>query len=838
MKDFASLEDHILPYVEKPARYIGGEMHSVVKSHEGRTSLALVYPDIYEIGISNLGIRILYDLVNRDDRFVCERCYTPWLDMEQKLREYGFPLYSLETKKPLRDFDVVGVSFQYELLYTNFVTVMNLSGIPLLSADRTLEDPLIIAGGPVSGNVEPIADFVDAVCVGDGESAILEMLEVVHAGEYATKEELLRRLAGILGVYVPSLYTLRTWNGFVIPEGPKVFLRTEPDLEHIPFVTQQIIPNCEAVQDRAVVEVARGCTRGCRFCQAGIQYRPVRERSVATVVDLARKAVASTGYREFSLISLSISDYSQLGSLITVLHEQFSPHGISFSLPSLRLDSFTIDLAQRVQEIRKSGLTFAVEGATDDIRRAINKTVTEENLFEVVAIARQLGWKSVKLYFMIGLPYTSPEDEIEGIRLLLERISRQFPGITITASVAVFIPKPHTPFQWSKQMDPQKALSLFDELSRSFRRNHRVQIRYNHPHLSFLEGVFSRGDRQLGKAIFLAWQRGARFDGWNDRVDVNLWQQCFDELGIDPWRYLTEKGETDPLPWQMIQTVEEDFLRRENQKAREKVFSLDCRSVCRNQCGVCDFVYVRPKEAVATEALVERDFLHNIRLDAQPKAVLRFVFEKKRAMRYVSPTDLEEMFSRAVIQANLPVCFTQGFNPHFRFAFLWALPLGFESEMEVVEVPVWQTLPPEEWLQGLNDHLPEGLRVKSARLLSVGKKSLSQVAKTHYCRVEFTAPSDSRYYSVEDIPPDAIFVRKTKSGEKSLVVREFLRSVGVEKGNFSVSFLLTDGGLRVQDAVEVVTGRGMPAMLALHPTIVQRWVEKNQEMISLFDLEE
>ena len=526
------IEKEILPFVEKPSRYIGGEWNAEIKNHTGKTSIALIYPDLYEVGISNIGLKILYHILNSREDIVCERAYAPWADMEEYLRRLSLPLFSLETKTPLGDFDILGFSFQYELLYTNFLNMLDLSGIPFQSKDRSGQMPFIIAGGPVTPNLEPIAPFLDAVCVGDGETVIVQMVDAIKNGKLSKKSrlEILESLARIEGVYVPSLYREMEENGMIVLDGKKVRRAIECDLEKIDFVTKQILPNLQAVQDRAVVEAARGCTRGCRFCQAGIAYRPVRERSLDNILEITRQAVKKTGYREFSLISLSISDYSALIPLIENLDAQFSRHGVSFSLPSLRLDTFTLDLAKKVKEVRKSGLTFAVEGGSQQIRDAINKGVSEEELIKVVQIAKSLEWKSVKLYFMIGLPETGAADEIEGIAALVERVARDARGMNITVSVAVFIPKPHTPFQWEAQMLPEAGMEAFRKLIGLMKRHRNINIRYNNPYLSYIEGIFSRGDRGLG-AIETAFRKGARFDGWNDRINLEIWNEAFRETG-------------------------------------------------------------------------------------------------------------------------------------------------------------------------------------------------------------------------------------------------------------------------------------------------------------------
>jgi radical SAM family uncharacterized protein/radical SAM-linked protein len=833
------LEKEILPFVDKPGRYCGGETNSIIKEHTGRTKIALIYPDVYEVGISNIGLKILYDILNREESIVCERAFSPWLDMEKFLREKGLPLFSLETKTPLSGFDILGISFQYELLYTNFLNILDLSGIPFYSKDRTQNHPFIIGGGPVSGNLEPVAPFLDAVCVGDGESRILEMSKIIREAKArgTSRQSVLKQLSEIEGVYVPGLYEEKEEDGYLVPKGKMVKRYIEPDLNAIEFVENQILPNVQAVQDRAVIEAARGCTRGCRFCQAGMTYRPVRERSVNQILSIARSAIEHTGYREFSLISLSVSDYSELTVLIESLDRQFSGHGISFSLPSLRLDSFSLDLAQKVKEIRKSGLTFAVEGGTQAIRDSINKGVEESELLKVIGIAKGLGWKSVKLYFMIGLPFTTIPEEINGIAELIQKMVWLNRGISITVSVALFIPKPHTPFQWEKQGDPEEANLEFKRLIQILKKNRNVNIRFNNPFLSAIEGIFSRGDRRLSRAIEIAFRKGARFDGWNDQMNFGLWKEAFLEAGVSGDFYLRQKPLFAELPWDFVNTgAAKEFFVKELEKASRLELTEDCRDACVNSCGTCDFQEVKPMLAIQRESpIIDENFLRYVRLDNAPKFVCRFLYTKQGAQKYTSPTDLEELFSRTLIRADLPIVFTKGFNPHIRVEMNWALPIGFESVYEVAEIELASSVSEAEWLKKMNAELPAGIRVLQASVNAIPCAKLSKKAKEHFVLFEIESPLDEKTI-LENREKAVSFEKITAKASKIINLKDSIQSLSVTNGRMAVTYFQKEGGARIQDIIAGLLGLDVRQAVVYHPIIKKRYIEQDGTSILLMEV--
>jgi radical SAM family uncharacterized protein/radical SAM-linked protein len=831
------LEREILPYVDKPARYTGGEVNAVTKDPAGKTRVALVFPDAYEIGSSNVGLKILYSMLNARDDVFCERAFAPWADMEALLREKTIPLFSLETATPLGEFDILGFSFQYELLFTNFLNVLDLAGLPLRSKDRAEDHPIVIGGGPVTTNSEPVAPFLDAVGIGDGETLLARMTDVVRDGRAAKKSRaaILRALSEVDGVYVPSLYTVEKEGGWQIPKGKPVRRAMESDLDVLPFVTKQVVPNVQAVQDRAVIEVTRGCTRGCRFCQAGMIYRPVRERSVETILALGREAVRNTGYHEFSLISLSISDYGDLPGLIDALDRQFTARGVSFSLPSLRLDSFTIDLAKKVQEIRRSGLTFAVEGGSQSIRDAINKGVNGEDLFRVIRTAKDLGWKSVKLYFMIGLPNEDGEDEAANIAELACRVTREVRGINVTVSVAVFIPKAHTPYQWMGQMTPERGKSEIHRIIQTVKeRRAPVNVRYNDPFVSWLEGVFSRGDRRLADAVELAFRKGARFDGWSEHLNLERWRQSFAECGIDPEFYLSPKSEGSAMPWDVIDCgFTRDFLLSELARSKAKSFTPDCREGCTNGCGCCDFEETMPRPAAkAVPVTIDESFLANVRHEAPSVVSARFRFTKLGSAKYLSQIDLEEHFSRAFLRADLPIGFTQGFNPHPRIEMSWALPIGFGSEWEACQVELTSPWTSEQFEAALNATLPDGLRVTRSEVHPWPYPKLSKSAYTQ--AVEFSLEHPATEEEIRSaIASSRSFRKVTPKGETVIDMSNYVLSAKKENDRVRITYIQREGGARIQDVVAALLGIDIREASARRPMVHRRFVENEGKWTEL-----
>jgi len=590
------LDNELLHQVNRPARYTGGEWNSIVKDWDKTpVRIALAYPDTYEIGMSNMAIPILYDILNRQPDILAERIYAPRTDMETLMRQRDIPLFSLESRRPLGEFDIIGFSLGYELTYTNVLNMLDLAGIPVFSSDRDDSHPLIIAGGSCCLNPEPMADFTDFFVIGDGEEVVLEFLDVYREYKTTTKKGLLLKLAAIPGIYVPSLYQVeydadgltKSITPTVTEAKPTVTRRIVSKLPPPP--TRPVVPYIEVIHDRGAIEIQRGCSRGCRFCQAGMIYRPVRERPHDEVLHATDELISNCGYDEVSLVSLSTSDYTDINGLVGKLVWQHP--NLTLSLPSLRLDNSSVDLVGSLPTRRRTGLTFAPEAGSERLRRSINKDLTEESLLETAATAFERGWTNLKLYFMVGLPTETVED-VESIVHLMEKVRatvKQASGRKqmIRVSVATFVPKPHTPYQWTSQISEPHLSARHEILQRGLRQKG-TKLSWENPATSLLEAALSRGDRRTGQAIYKAWKSGCKFDAWSEHFRHESWLRAFEDSGLDPSFYARrERSPDEVLPWSHIDTgISVDFLKAEFTRSAEGKTTPDCRTHSCNTCGL------------------------------------------------------------------------------------------------------------------------------------------------------------------------------------------------------------------------------------------------------------
>lgn len=787
------MPDDILMRVSHPIRYLDGEPNAVHKDHAPElVKFLLAYPDVYEVGMSNLGLRLLYGILNRRSDALCERVFSPWPDMEAEMRRLGLPLFALESGRPAAGFDFFGLSLQYELTYTNILNLLDLAGLPLLAADRRDGDPLVIGGGPCAFNPEPLAPFFDLIFLGEAEEAVGQLVETYAAWKRSAgssapagagsapkagpasapgrRGELLEALARIPGVYVPAFYDVTYNAGGTVaeirptrPSAPAVVTkRAVKDLSAYPGPVEPIIPYLETIHDRAVVEVMRGCSRGCRFCQAGMIYRPVRERTRQETIEAARRILANTGYEELSLTSLSTCDWGPVAAALGDLVAEHGARGVGISLPSLRTDTFAVELAAKIQEVRKTGLTFAPEAGTSRLRAVINKGVTREDLLAAAGAAFAAGWDRLKLYYMIGLPTETDEDlagigeETREVRRIYEqrgtggKVARR--PLALAVSLATFIPKAHTPFQWEPQVTLAEAERRVDLARQAVtagsggndRGRHRrwagVKIDWHSPQQSRVEAVLARGDRRVHQAIFQAWKLGARFDGWTEHFDAGLWDRAFAAAGIDPEFFANRaRPQDEVLPWSHLSGgVEPRFLRRELEKALAAEATPDCRWSPCTACGVC--------QATGTENRLNENRLNAPALPVAPakaeapakaavqaKAAatqqpvrwrLRLCYAKTGRPRFVSHLDFVRLFERAARRAGLPLAYSEGFSPAPRIAYGWPLAVGMAGLGEYVDVELKERTPPERVVSELNSVLPEGIEVREARYLSPHGPSL------------------------------------------------------------------------------------------------------------------
>lgn len=607
-----ALSDEILMEIEKPARYIGNEVNMVKKNPEDiDIRFCMCFPDVYEIGMSHLGIQIIYDTINKREDAYCERVYSPWPDLDKIMREQNIPLFSLETQTPIKKFDFLGITLQYEMCYTNILQILELSGIPIWAKERTLEDPIVFGGGPCSYNPEPIADFFDVFYIGEGETRYHDVFELYKKlrQQGASREEMLYQISKIPGMYVPSMYEVTyKADGTIASFEPvrddiprKITKEIVLDFDKAPYPTKPLVPYIKATQDRVTLEIMRGCIRGCRFCQAGMIYRPTRQKNLETLKYYAKEMIQSTGHEEISLSSLSSSDYECLKELTYFLIDEIGNNDVNISLPSLRIDAFSLDVMKKVQDIRKSSLTFAPEAGTQRLRDVINKGLTEEIILNGAMQAFKGGWNKVKFYFMLGLP-TETDADAEGIPKLCETVAEAYYTIpkeerngkvAITASASFFVPKPFTPFQWAPMLDPESYRERAYHVKDVFRKQlnfKSMKFTYHEPDVSALEGVFARGDRKLSKVIYDAYKSGCIFDAWTEFFDNDKWMAAFEKNDISIPFYTTRERDTDEiLPWDFIDIgVTKRFLASEWEKAKQGIVTPNCREKC-SGCGAAKF---------------------------------------------------------------------------------------------------------------------------------------------------------------------------------------------------------------------------------------------------------
>ena len=782
----------LLAAVNRPSRYLGSETGAIRKDPSSvRLRVALAFPDLYEIGTSHFGLQILYQILNAMPGVAAERVFAPADDMEAELRRLGQPLFALESHDSLAQFDILGFSLLYELNYTNVLTVLDLAGVPLRAAERDAGHPLVIAGGPCTCNPEPMADFFDAMVVGDGEETVVRLAEAWLGWKEsggADRGALLRRWAAIPGVYIPSFFEPRYDAAGLQRLTPRVEGYTRvtraivADLNDAPFPQIPVIPFGKPVHDRLRLEIARGCTRGCRFCQAGMLYRPVRERAPGKLFEMAVQSLGATGYEDLSLLSLSTGDYGCIVPLLERLMGRFASERVAVSLPSLRAGTLTPELMQLIKQVRKTGFTIAPEAGSQRLRDVINKNIGEAEIAQTVQDAFAMGWRLVKLYFMIGLPTETDDDLAETVRLVQRLRALRGPGGRrgqLNVSFAAFIPKPHTPFQWAPQLGLARARATLNRLQRELALPG-VEFKWQNPEMSLLEGVLARGDRRLGAAVEAAWRRGCRFDGWGDRLDLGRWQAAFADTGIDPDAYTTRPRDPgEPLPWDHIDIrVDKSFLAAEWDKAVAGAATGDCRDGRCNACGSCDFDRIQPRvhrgmapapvKAAAPEPPPEL---------TPPTAFkkIQVAYSKLGPARFFGHLELVNLFLRALRRARIPVKYSEGFHPKPKVAFEDPLPTGFESEEERMVVTVAAGVTPRRLLDGLNSTLPEGLRVHGC------SDSIAPPASAARFRVRLQGPcADPDPFGPDSLDREQqLEIESAKGKLKKIALKDILHEIRV-----------------------------------------------------------
>jgi radical SAM family uncharacterized protein/radical SAM-linked protein len=815
-----SIQD-ILPLIERPSRYLGSEVNCVYKDLAGvKLKFALAFPDLYEIGTSHFGMQILYNILNSEPDIAAERVFAPAEDLTVLLRSTHMPLMSLESHHPLKEFDIIGFSLLYELNYTNILTILDLSQIPFLAPQRDDSFPLIIGGGPCTCNPEPLATFFDAFVIGDGEDIILEMAKAWMACKeegQSEKNSVLQKWSSLEGVYIPKLFQASydeqglqttTPSQELCQKGRAHISRAViGDLNEAAFPESPVVPFGKPVHDRLRLEIARGCTRGCRFCQAGMIYRPVRERSPATLLKLAQESIRNTGYEDVSLLSLSTGDYSCITSLLSEFMYQYRARNIAVSLPSLRAGTLTARLMELIKHVRKTGFTIAPEAGSQRLRDVINKNITDTEIVDTVKSAFNAGWQVIKLYFMIGLPTETEADVADIVHLV--KVLRKIRGSSgrygkLNVSVTTFIPKPHTPFQWAPQISLEKSRQRISWLKNKLKLPG-IQFKWQNPEVSLLEGLWARGDRRLGDLLMTAYRNGCKFDGWSDRFDYQAWCKSFSECQTDVDFYTIRTRQIDEsLPWDHIDVgVDKEYLAREWELALKEKRTPDCRwSEC-NQCGVCDFERIEPK----TFEYDSTNRPHNVEEDAQKAdnhTTIRFVYSKTGPARFFGHLELVNIILRSLRRAQIPLAYSKGFHPLPKVSFEDPLPTGMESLGERFYATICGTVDIKHMLRRLNKDLPEGLLITNCDRVAKKASPVAGVSESYLIRLK-NATFDKRKYDRFRRSPEFVISRRTKKGTiNALNLREMVLSVDLVQPDSLKMSIKKKPGITVRPA-EILT---------------------------------
>lgn len=818
--------DDLLTIVEKPSRYLGLEINSVHKpSSEVQLRAVLAFPDLYEVGMSHLGTQILYGLGNEQQGVQVERVFLPHTDMLQVLKDRGIPLFSLESRTALFDCDLIGITLQSELTYTNVLTILDAAQIPLKSSHRSEDMPLVVAGGPCAFNPEPLWEFFDLFILGDGEEVWPAMLDVLKGIRTSggSRSDMLAAAREVPGAYDPTAFKIHYRDNATVD-------RVEPqdagggtvkalcmDLDRDIPVSSFMVPFVQPVHDRISVEAARGCTRGCRFCHAGMVYRPVRERSQRAVMNAAARALEVTGYEDLSLTALSIGDYGPLDEVLGALMDRYEDDRISMSLPSMRIGGLTPEVARQIRRVRKTGFTIAPEAGTQRLRKVVNKDFTDEEIIETAGWVFGHGWDAVKLYFMIGLP-TETLDDLEGIVALVGKVAALCPDRGhVTVNVSPFVPKPHTPFQWAGQ-DPERVLKEKLDYLRSRLKGKKTQVRWGRTDQALLEAVLARGDRKVAQVVEAAWRHGARLDGWNEHFEWKTWLEAFRECGLDPvWYAERVRDEDEIFPWDHISSgVTREFLHREYRRGLEGEVTGDCREVGCRTCGAC-----LPGQSLNMPSLRDPDVREkpelsgtDVSLDVEKSLRrIRVVFKKTGDMRFLGHLETMRALERAARRARIPLAFSGGFHPKPKITFALALPMGVEGEAEWADFELLESWFPEKLMECMNQNLPTGLEILRAwKAPYEGQALNARVAMMDY-RAWFSDPVKDLKKKVryllesEEVP----VVRKKKGKVRTINLKDYLvemEAVGDRTVIFALALLGEGGSVRPNEVITAILGGG------------------------------